>query len=37
MKYKIIIHNLTKYQAETLQEGIKLDKRKYPVTFELED
>lgn len=30
MRYKLIIHNLKKEQAETLKEGITL-KNKYPV------
>jgi len=32
LAYKLTIHNLTKYQANTLKNGIKLDKRIYPIT-----
>lgn len=36
MSYKLVIHNLTKYQAEYLRKGIKLDKGKNPITIEEE-
>jgi hypothetical protein len=36
MKYRLVIHGLTKYQADTLKDGIKLDKERFPVTVEEE-